>query len=112
MKQDAEKRHIAKYLPTELYQIIAQRCWDEDRSIKYLAADLNIPIDKFRRITKTAEYLEAVENLIMTTRSADKLTRWIEKRKPSFFAKRMKLQEADASQLIKKVRDNHCNPLT
>lgn len=109
MKQDAEKRHIAKYLPTELYQIIAQRCWDEDRSVKYLAVDLNISIDKVRRITKTSEYLEAVESLITTTRSADKLTHWIKKRKPSSFGKRMKLQEADASRLIKKVRNNHCN---
>lgn len=107
MKQDAEKRHVAKYSPTELCQIIAQRCWDEDRSIKYLATDLNIQVDKVRCITKTAEYFKVVENLIMTTRSADKLTHWIEKRKPSSFGKRMKLQEAEASRLIKKVRDNH-----
>lgn len=111
MKQDAEKRHVTKYSPTKLCQIIAQRCWDEDRSIKYLAVDLNISETDIRDIRKTAKYLAAVENLIMTTRSADKLTHWIEKRKPSSFGKRMKLQEADASRLIKKVRDNHCNPL-
>ena len=112
MKQDAEKRHIAKYSPTELCQIIAQQCWDEHRSIKYLAEDLNIPIDKVLRITKTAGYLKEVEKLIMTTRSADQLTRWTETRNPSSFAKLMKLQEAEAAQLIKKVRDNHCNQLT
>ncbi|MDE0011774.1 MAG: type I restriction enzyme HsdR N-terminal domain-containing protein [Candidatus Poribacteria bacterium] len=110
MKQDAEKQHIAKYSQTELCQIIAQRCWDEHRSIKYLAVDLNIPIDKVRRITKTAGYLKEVEKLIMTTRSADQLTHW--KRTPSYIAKLMKLQEAEAAQLIKKVRDNHCNQLT
>lgn len=112
MKQDAEKRYIAKYSPTELCQIIAQRCWDEHRSIKYLAADLNIPIDKVRRITKTAGYLKEVEELIMTTRSADQLTHWVEKRNPSSFATLMKLPEVEAAYLIKKVRYNHCNPPT
>ena len=112
MKQDAEKRRVAKYSPTELCQIIAQRCWDEERSIKYLAADLNINIDKVRRITKTVEYLEAVENVIMTTRSPDKLTDWIENRNMSSFGELMNLQKADTSRLIKKVRDNLCNQLT
>lgn len=113
MKQDAEKRHGAKYSPTELCQIIAQRCSDdEEMSIEYLAADLNINIDKVRCITKTAEYLEAVECVIMTTRSPDKLTDWVEKREMSSFGELMKLQKADTSRLIKKVRDNLCSKLT
>ena len=113
MKQDAENRHVAKYSQTQLCQIIAQRCWDEERSIKYLAADLNVEVNEVRNITKMAEYLEVVENLIMTTRSLDQLIQWIEKRKPSNFGKRMNLpEEADASRLIKKVRDNLCTEVT
>lgn len=121
MKQDAEKRHAAKYSLTELCQIIAQRCWDEERSIKYLAADLNINIDEVRRITKTVEYLEAVEKVMMTALSPDKLTDWIEERNlssfgklrnPPSFEKLMKLQKGGHRWLKKKVQDNLCSELT
>ena len=89
--------------------------------MKYLAADLNINIDEVRRITKTVEYLEAVENVMMTALSPDKLTDWIEDRNlssfgklrnPSSFEKLMKLQKGRHRWLKKKVRDNLCSELT
>lgn len=104
----------------EKTKTIAELCWWYDAwrcrswegagktpGRKSLAVHLNISEDEILEIMRSDEYLKAVENLMLTTRSpADRKT-WIEtfKDMPSRVGKRMGLPEEVVSDIIGRVLD-------
>lgn len=90
-------------------QTIAKLCWYYGRSsLQRLAWYLDIRIDEVEDIIGSDEHLAAIEELIRTrpNRSSESIEDWWTKEwkdKPSAFARRMRLSETDASELIEKV---------
>ena len=103
---------------------IAELCWYYDawnlrhrvwyyggrkRDPQGLALHLNISETEIYDIMETDEYLAAVENLMLTTRSPADIEKWIENyprsEMPSKFGKRMGLSEEVVPELIEKVLD-------
>ena len=88
---------------------IAKICWYTGRaSLQTLAWILEIDEDEVEDIIGSDEHLAAIEELIRTrpNRVPVSIEDWWRKEwkhKPSAFAKRMKLLETDASELIAKV---------
>ena len=93
----------------EKARMIAKICWYTGRSaLQTLAWILEIDEDEVERIIGSDEHLAAIEELIRTRpdRKPVSIEDWWRKEwkhKPSAFAKRMKLSETDASELIAKV---------
>ena len=88
---------------------IAKLCWYiGPLSLERLGWYLNISKKEVKAIIGSDEHLAAVEELIRTHpyRSGESIEDWWtkeSKRKPSAFAKRMKLSEEDVSKLVEKV---------
>lgn len=93
----------------EKARMIAKICWYTGRaSLQTLAWILEIGEDEVERIIGSDEHLAAIEELIRTrpNRVPVSIEDWWTKEwkhKPSAFAKRMKLSEMDASELIEKI---------
>ena len=93
----------------EKARMIAKICWYTGRaSLQTLAWILEIDEDEVEDIIGSDEHLAAIEELIRTRpdRKPVSIEGWWRKEwkhKPSAFAKRMKLSEADASELIEKI---------
>lgn len=95
-------------LPTVLLtlpQVIAARQWFRPIKIESCASHLGISEDEVLTAMDSPEYVEAVGNLMLTTRSPENLRKWIETEMPSNFGERMGLSEAVVSELIEKVLD-------
>lgn len=105
----------AKYVTErdrEKARTIAKLCWYTGRaSLQTLAWILEIDEDEVEDIIGSAEHLAAIEELIRTRpqRKPVSIEEWWAKEwqhQPSAFARRMKLSETDASELIEKVLRN------
>ena len=81
-------------LPTTLLtlpQVIAARQWFHKISIKTIASHLDISEGEVRAAMNTPEYVEAVADLMLSTRSPANIVRYIEAQMPSDFGERMGL---------------------
>lgn len=93
----------------EKARMIAKICWYTGRSaLQTLAWILEIDEDEVEDIIGSDEHLAAIEELIRTRpdRSGESIEYWWRKNwldTPSAFARRMRLSETDASELIEKV---------
>lgn len=93
----------------ELPQVIAARQWFHKIEIESLASLLDISENEVLTAMDSPEYVEAVANLMLTTRSPANIRKWIEtyprSEMPSKLGKKMGLSEAVVSELIEKVLD-------
>ena len=89
----------------ELPQVITARQWFHKIEIESFASHLDISEDEVRTAINSPEYVEAVANLMLSTRSPAKLRKWIRSEMPSNFGERMGLSEAVVSELIEKILD-------
>ena len=93
----------------EKARTIAKICWYYGRaSLQRLAWFLEIEEDEVECIIGSDEHLAAIEELIRTRpdRAPVSIEEWWTKEwkdKPSAFARRMRLSETDASELIAKI---------
>ena len=102
----------------ELHQVIAASLWytgpvtrSMETCIKSLASHWEISEEDVRAAMDTPEYVEAVANLMLSTRSPAKIVEWIKNypNMPSVFGKRMGLSEDVAEELIEEILDRLCN---
>ena len=93
----------------ELPQVIAARQWYRAIKISTLASLLDVSENEVRTAINSPEYVEAVANLMLSTRSPANIRKWIEtyprSKMPSKLGKRMGLSEAVVSELIEKILD-------
>ena len=102
-------------LPTkllELHQVIAMSLWytgpvmrSIETCIRNFASDHGISEDQIYSAMNSPEYVEAVANLMLSTRSPAKIREWVKKypEMPSTFGKRMGLSEKVVEELVEKV---------
>lgn len=91
-------------------QVIAANIWfaggpkKTRKQIEKLTKYLDITDTEMRNILNSAEYVEAVKTLMLSTRSPRNIIDWIEGYPPAVFGKRMELVEDVAEALMSYVR--------
>ena len=90
-----------------LHQVVAARLWFRVKTLESIAADGDLSVSKIHEVIDSPEYVEAVANLMLSTRSPANLKKWIKKldNPASHIANRMWLAEDVAEELIGKVLD-------
>lgn len=88
-------------------ELLAARFWFRSTNIKNetIAERTGISVAEIEEIMDSDAYLEAVERLILSTRTPLKLQEWINTTSPAWLAKRMRLPETVVSEMIERI--NH-----
>lgn len=87
-------------------ELLAARFWFHSTNIKNetIADRTGISIAEIEEILESKEYLEAIEGLILSTRTPSKLQEWINTTSTSWLAERMQLPETVISEIIERVK--------
>ena len=95
-------------------ELLAARFWFHNTNIKYetIADRTGISVAEIEKIMESKEYREAVERLIVSTRTPKKLQEWIDTTSPLWLAKRMRLPETVVSEIIERVKGVYDEKLT
>ena len=89
-------------------ELLAARFWFHNTNIKYetIAERTGISVAEIEAILESEEYREAVEGLIISTRTPRKLREWIDTWTPSGLAIRMRLPETVVSEMLERIKQN------
>lgn len=87
-------------------ELLAARFWFHNTNIKNetIADRVGISVAEIEAILESEEYREAVERLILSTRTSRKLREWIDTTSPLWLARRMRLPETVVSEMIERIR--------
>lgn len=87
-------------------ELLAARFWFHDTNIKCetIAERTGISVAEIEVILESKEYREAVERLILSTRTPRKLREWIDTTSPIWLARRMRLPETVVLKMIERIR--------
>ena len=94
-------------------EMLAARFWFLNNRIKNetIAENIGISVKEIEKTLKSVEYHEAVERLILSSRTPKKIREWINEwinlhgeNMPKVFGKRMRLSESVVSEMIDRVK--------
>ena len=96
-----------------LAEMLAARFWFLNNRIKNetIAENIGIRVEEIEKTLKSVEYRQAVERLILSSRTPEKIREWINDwtkvhgdNMPKVFGKRMRLDETVVSEIIERVK--------
>lgn len=89
-------------------ELLAARFWFHNNNIKYetIADRTGISVTEIKKILESKEYIEAVERLIVSSKTPRKLHKWVHTCSISGLARRMRLSYNVVSEMIKQIKEN------